>query len=281
VKDAHGDANRANWDERADLHAVDRSGFYAIEALVAGADALSTIEAAEIGDVAGLKIAHFQCHIGTDTLSLARRGAVVTGLDFSPRAIAQARGLASRTGLAATFVDGRVSDAPALIGGGFDLVFTSWGTVTWLDDLSTWAMAIAGVLRVGGRLYFADGHPTMAVFEEEGGIIRPRYDWRTPRERPLALDFTATYTGDSTPVRASRTYEWNHPLSDIVGVLLSAGLRLDFLHEHEKVPWRMFPSMVRAEGSRMFRLPDGAPRMPLAVSLGATKVATRKGEVGA
>ena len=259
--DAFKQSNRASWDERADIHAQDRTGFYAIDRFLGGEDVLYPIEAAEIGDVAGLKLAHFQCHIGIDTLCLARRGAKATGLDFSPHAIAKARELSARSGLAAEFVEGEVYDAPELLGTDFDIVFTSWGTITWLDDIRAWAQAIAGTLKPGGRLYFADTSPAIATHEEIDGVILPHYDWRSAR---------TTYTGDETPLVTNFTYEWMRGVSDVIDALLRAGMRLDFMHEHELLPFRLFPMMVDA-GSRMFRLPAGMPRMPLALSLGATK----------
>jgi SAM-dependent methyltransferase len=268
--DSFKQSNRANWDERAEIHAKDRTGFYAIDRFLAGEDVLYPIEAAEIGTIAGLKLAHFQCHIGIDTLCLARRGAIATGLDFSPHAIAKARALSQRSGIAAEFVEGEVYDAPELLGSDFDVVFTSWGTITWLDDIRAWAKAIAGVLKPGGRLYFADNSPAIEAFEQIDGTLRPHYDWRSAREKPQRFDAATTYTGDETPLVTNFTYEWMRGTSDVIDALLKAGMQLDFLREHEVLPFRMFPMMVEA-GDRMFRLPAGMPRMPLALSLGATK----------
>ncbi len=268
--DAFKQSNRAGWDERADIHAKDSTGFYAIDRFLAGEDVLYPIEAAEIGDVAGLKLAHFQCHIGIDTLCLARRGAIATGLDFSPHAIAQAEDLSRRSGITAGFVEGEVYDAPELIGTDFDIVFTSWGTITWLDDIRAWARAVAGTLKPGGRLYFADSNPSIMTHEEIDGVIRPRYDWRSARETPQRFDAETTYTGDATPLVTNFTYEWMRGTSDVIDALLRAGMRLDFLREHELLPFRLFPMMVEA-GDRMFALPAGQPRLPLALSFGATK----------
>ena len=129
--------NRLNWDERAAIHARDTTGDYMLDRFRAGEDALHEIEAAEIGDISGKRTLHLQCHIGRDTLCLARRGAQVTGLDFSGAALGVARDLAAETGLSATFVQGRVDDAPRLTPGPFDLVFTTWGTICWLPDIAT------------------------------------------------------------------------------------------------------------------------------------------------
>ena len=268
--DAFKQSNRQNWNERADIHAQDSTGFYAIDAFLAGEDTLYPVERAEIGDIAGRKLAHFQCHIGIDTLCLARRGADVTGIDFSPRAIAHAEALAARAGIKARFVEGEVYDAPELIGSDFDIVYTTWGTITWLDDIRAWARAIAGTLKIGGRFYFADTHPGAALMEEIDGSLRPTYDWRSAKDHPQRFDAPVTYTGDATPLATAHNFEWMRGMSDVIGALLEAGLALDWLHEHEVLPFKLFPGMVPA-GGRMFKLPAGLPRMPLALSLQATR----------
>lgn len=263
-------ANLANWNERAHVHVRDETGFYGVEALVAGANLLTAIEAAELGDVAGSRIAHFQCHIGTDTLSLARLGAEVVGLDFSPVAIAHARQLAARCGLSAQFVEGSVYAAQTLLGTDFDQVFTTWGTIYWLDDLSAWARAAAGVLAPGGTLYFADTHPMVFQFEaDEGGPLVLRRDYRSTAATPLASDELTSYDGSSHRLTSTRIYEWVHPVSDIVTALIGAGFSIDFVHEHEALPLSPYPHMVRGE-DRLFRLAPGHVRLPLALSIGAT-----------
>lgn len=263
-------SNRQNWNERAEIHAQDRTGFYAIDAFLRGEDTLFPIEQRELGNIAGLKLAHFQCHIGIDTLCLVRRGAIATGLDFSPRAIAEAEQLAARAGLSAHFVLGQVYDAPSLLGSDFDMVFTSWGTITWLDDIDAWARAIAGVLKPGGRLYFADSNPSIMSLEEVGGRVVAQYNWHSPRDEPQRFVPNTTYTGDETPLATNVNYEWMRGTSDVIDALLRAGMRLDWIHEHELLPFKLFPMMVDA-GGRMFRLPDGHPRMAMALSLQATR----------
>src|SRR5215469_12339462 len=167
------DINRRNWDERAGIHARDANGAYMLDRFRAGEDALHAIEAAELGDVRGKRVLHLQCHIGRDTLCLARRGADVTGLDFSGSALAVARRLSEQTGLKASFVQGTVDQAPRLTPGPFDLVFTTWGTICWLPDMAAWAKVIASVLAPGGELYFADAHPAFNVLEESAGGLAP------------------------------------------------------------------------------------------------------------
>ena len=167
------DVNRRNWDERATIHARDTTGDYMLDRFRAGEDALHAIEAAELGDISGKRVLHLQCHIGRDTLCLVRRGAVATGLDFSGVALDVAHRLSSETGLKADFVQGTVDEAPHLTPGPFDLVFTTWGTICWLPDITVWARVIASVLVPGGELYFADAHPSFLVLEEHVGRLVP------------------------------------------------------------------------------------------------------------
>jgi len=262
--------NRLNWDERASIHARDATGDYMLDRFRAGEDALHVIEAAELGEISGKRVLHLQCHIGRDTLCLVRRGAVATGLDFSGVALAVARRLADETGLKASFVQGTVDAAADLTPGPFDLVFTTWGTICWLPDIRIWARAIAAVLAPGGELYFADAHPGFAVMEEQAGRLVPAYDFRTAAERPLEFINATTYTGDPTVMTHQSTREWIHPLSAIFGALLDAGLTIAMFREHEVLPWRAQHSLVPAS-DRLWRLPDGHPRLPLSFSLRARK----------
>jgi SAM-dependent methyltransferase len=266
---AASNTNLEGWNNRAALHLRDATGFYDIDGFLAGRDTLNAVEASEVGSVEGKRLLHLQCHFGLDTLSLARRGAVVTGLDFSPVAIEGARALAARTGLDATFVEADVYEARTAIGGDFDMVFSTWGTICWLPDARRWAKVVASMLAPGGVFYFLDTHPSAQVLDEHGGVLRPTFGWRTPANAPDRFEGTQSYTGDAY---ADRTvdHNWIHPLSEVIGGLLDAGLRLAFLHEHEALPYRLFPSMVPAADG-MFRLPGDAVPIPLAFSLRAVK----------
>jgi len=252
------------------IHRRDRSGFYAVERFLAGNKGLHPIEAMELGEVAGRRLVHLQCHFGLDTLTLARAGAAVTGVDFSPIAIAEARRLAATLGIAADFVCRDVYTARAAVAGQFDIVYTTWGTICWLPNLGRWARTIAALLAPGGFLYFADAHPHMLALEERDGRLVPEFALDTPADRPLVFDTAATYSGDPTPLAATRTYEWIHSLSRLVSALIDAGLALEFLHEHATLPWPPFP-MCRRGPDGLWRLPDGVPYLPLSVSLRARK----------
>jgi 2-polyprenyl-3-methyl-5-hydroxy-6-metoxy-1,4-benzoquinol methylase len=266
----HVDINRRNWDERAAIHARDVTGDYRLERFRAGGDVLHAIEAAELGDISGKRVLHLQCHIGLDTLCLVRRGADVTGLDFSSAALTIARRLSDETGLKADFVAGTVDQAPELAPGPFDLVYTTWGTICWLPDVKEWAKVIASVLAPGGELYFADAHPGFNVLEEVAGRVMPAYDFQTPADRPLHFADETTYTGDPTIMSHQATREWIHSLSAVLGGLIDAGLAIAMFREHEVLPWRALPSLVPAS-ERLWRLPDGMPRIPLSYSVRAKK----------
>ena len=265
--------NQLNWNDRAAIHFKDEAGGYRVRAFPDGADTLHDIEHEEIGDVKGLRIAHLQCHFGIDTLCLARRGASCVGLDFSPVAIAAARELQRKTGLDASFAEGNVYDARRLIEGQFDLVYSTWGTIGWLPDIFGWAKVVSSLLKPGGRLYLLEGHPAAMVLDEHTPELRPRYDWRTPRAQPIITDDDTTYTGDTAKIAHTATYEWLHPLSDIINAVIGAGLTIDALNEHEKLAWQFAPIMVPVDGRRrMWVLPHGFPRLPLSYSVQATKL---------
>jgi len=218
--------NRARWDELVAIHL--RSPDYRVAAFKAGEDHLHPIEAAEIGPIAGKRLVHLQCHFGLDTLCLARRGAVVTGLDFSLTAIAAARALAAETGIPARFVAGNVYDAPALVGERFDVVYVSWGALNWLPDIARWAKVVAEMLENGGFLYLLEGHPiAMALAQEEpDSAILPTYDY-FQKPDPL-VNFAATsYTGDPDPVTHTEMHEWIHPIGAMVTALIEEGLSIE------------------------------------------------------
>ena len=266
-------ANRLNWDNRAELHSTDTTGSYRIARVLAGGSSLHALETGEIGDLSGKDVVHLQCHIGLDTISLKHLGAKsVTGLDFSPRAVEAARGFAAKAGADVRFVEASVYDSVEALGRTYDLVYVTWGAINWLDDIFRWAKVVAALLRPGGRLYLLEGHPQMNQFEARNGRLELEFGWRTPVAEPLVFDETQTYTGDARPIAHTRNYEWIHPLSDIVNALISAGLAIDFLNEHEIVVWKAFPFVVET-GEDQFGLPDGMPKIPMSFSIGATKKA--------
>lgn len=268
--DAYTEANRRRWDELVGIHVQSTTGTYRIADFRAGADILGPIEGTEVGEVAGKRRLHLQCHFGLDTLSLARRGAAVTGLDFSGRAVAAARVLSAETGVPRHFVDGNLYDAPELVEGTFGVVYVTWGAINWLPDIHRWAEIVAGFLVPGGYLYLLEGHPVnLCLDQTEDGRLEPTYPYFQGPE-PLAFDEDSSHTGDTKRLTNARGYEWNHPIGEIVMALIDAGLTLDFFHEHDRTPWKPFPFMVEVEAG-MYGLPPEVPSLPLAFSLKASK----------
>lgn len=244
-------ANQANWDDRVPLH-QDAYGLDAFE----DATYLSAVVRHDLAELApflpdqsivSLDVCHLQCHIGTDTVSLARAGAEVTGVDFSPPALRAARELADRLGVDAIWVEADVLDARAAVTGQFDLVYTSIGTITWLNDLDRWAEQVATLLKSGGTFYIRDGHPALYALDEDATALTIRYPYFGDG-LAQQWDDESTYVGEGT-VAHPRSYEWPHPLSEIIGALLRSGLRLLHFDEGKTLPWRF--------SSRMVEVPDG------------------------
>ena len=269
--DEYFETNRRRWDEVVGIHTKSTTGAYRLAEFRAGAHRLAPIESAEIGDVGDKRLLHLQCHFGLDTLRLARRGATVTGLDFSPKAIAAARALSAETGVPGTFVECNLYDAPGAIDAQFEIVYVTWGAVNWLPDIRRWGEIVAGFLKPGGYLYLLEGHPATTSLEQaEDGRLVPTYPYFQGAE-PIAFDEETTYTGDTDTLKNARAYEWRHPIGEVVTALIDAGLTLDFLHEHDRLAWKLFPCMVEVDDGRMYRLPPEVPSMPLAFSLKTTK----------
>jgi SAM-dependent methyltransferase len=272
--------NRANWNERVGVHV--RSKFYDLAGLRAGRGRLYAIEEAELGSVQGLRLLHLQCHFGADTLTLAQRGARVVGLDFSASAIAKARELAKELGLEdrAQFVEADIYDAPAtpLERHSFDLVYATWGTLCWLPDVRRWAEVAAHFLKPGGALYLADGHPAVYVLDDAARTVDGMPGYYVPyfQREPLHLDDPRDYADASARLQSSKTVQWMHSLGDIVTAVIEARLRLEWLHEHEAVPWRMFQTL-RTDAAGMFRWPEKS-WLPLSFSLRARKPKTGAGD---
>jgi SAM-dependent methyltransferase len=256
--------NRRNWDERVDVHVA--SGFYGVERFVDGEDHLHGFESEELGDLSGKRVVHLQCHFGMDTLSIARRGAVVTGLDFSAPAIAEAQDLAERLGLQARFVEANVYDAVAALGETYDVVYTGKGAFNWIPDLSAWAHVAAALLEPGGILYLTEFHPLVQMLAEDC----LEFEWPYFNTGPQVLDEPGDYADPEAVLEHARTVEWPHPISEVICSILDAGLRLEFFHEFAESSFARFSFMDQI-GPRLYRMPTGMPELPLMYSIRAAK----------
>ena len=265
------DENLANWEERVPIHTGPDG--YRIAALLADPTALSGVvsrDAPHLGDLNGLDVVHLQCHIGTDTLSLARLGATVTGLDFSPAALASAADLFARDARVARFVHADLYDAPGALGERYDLVYTGIGALNWLPDIRRWAQVVAALLRPGGRLYVRDMHPMFSAldFEAPDGELRLAYPYFETAE-PVATDWETTYEGDGTRLTNTRNNEWSHGLAETVTALLEAGLRITSMREDDFCEWRALPWMVEVGDEDIYVLPSGRNRLPFLFTIEA------------
>ncbi len=268
--------NRANWDARVPVHIG--PGGYDLAAFddPAHLSAVVRYDLPRLGRLDGLDVVHLQCHIGTDTVSLARLGAAsVTGLDFSSAAVGAGRDLAARAAAAARFVQADVYDAVRALGGSCaDLVYTGIGALCWLPDIAGWAEVVAGLLRPGGRLFLREGHPVLWALGD------PRPDGLLVLEYPYfetagtAFREPSSYAGDGV-LAAPDSVQFNHGLGEILGAVAAAGLTLTGFEEHREVPWNPLGSALRpsSEHPQEWVLAHGADRVPLTYTLRAVKPA--------
>ena len=264
--------NRANWDERGPAHAA--SAGYGLERFRADPEHLSKVVRFDLpllGDVAGLEGVHLQCHIGTDTISLARLGARMTGLDFSPASLAEARRLAEETGTDVSFVESDVYAAVDVLGAGrFDLVFTGIGALCWLPDIRRWGDVVSGLLRPGGRLFMRESHPVLWTLDDRPDGLAIEYPYFETAE-PLVWDEPGTYVETDVVFTQTVTHEWNHGLGEITTALLDAGMELTGLVEHTSVPYEALPGQMEDVGGGEWRLRDRPERLPHTYTLQAVR----------
>ncbi len=257
--------NRACWDEIAPIHG--RS--YDISALLAGGQRLDHVQVGEIGDIRGKKVLHLQCHIGTDTLSLARLGADVTGVDFSEGSLAVAADLSKRTGLAARFIHCPVYDLRDHLTEKFDLVYTSIGVLCWNSNIDLWAGIVADFLKPGGEFYLMESHPFLNVFDDEASglaVVNPYFTGGIPRDWPSG---SPDYADENYLVK-NPTREFTWTMGDVHNALVNAGLRIGWIHEFDFIHWKALECMKSGEDG-FWRLPEPLNRIPLLFSLRATK----------
>jgi SAM-dependent methyltransferase len=270
----YAELNRASWDERAPAHAA--SPDYAVDRFTSDPAYLSEVVRFDLpllGDVNGLRGVHLQCHIGTDTVSLARLGAAMTGLDFSPASIEQARRIAGLAGADVRFVQAEVYDALTVLEPrSFDLVYTGIGALGWLPDIARWAAVVAGLLRPGGRLFIREGHPMLWALDDSrpDGLLVVEYPY-FEREEPMVFDEGGTYVETDAVFTHNRTHEWNHGLGEIMTALMTAGMDLTGFAEHDSVPWEALPGQMERLADGEWRLADRPWRLAHTYTLQAVR----------
>lgn len=264
-------ANHAWWDGLVQHH-VSSPHFdeYDVDKFVAGRSTLRPLDFEEVGDVRGKRLLHLQCHFGLDTLSWAREGALVTGVDFSEQAVAQAAELAERAGLNAEFVCADVQALPASLVGPFDVIYTSRGTICWFPDLKAWAKGIAERLTPEGFFYFYDGHPAIVLEPINGDptSLRPAYPYfPTGHSVPETVEGSYATGNAGAP---TEIHDWPHPFEEIFAALWAAGLQLTSLREFPFDFWPRWPFLV-PDGQGQWHPPEGTYSLPLSFSLKAVR----------
>ncbi|WP_097328959.1 class I SAM-dependent methyltransferase [Paractinoplanes atraurantiacus] len=267
------DVNRANWDDRAAAHAA--SPGYSVSHFAGDPAFLShtiRFDRPLLGDVSGLRGVHLQCHIGTDTVSLSRLGATMTGVDFSPKSLAEARRIAELAGADVRFVESDVYEAVSAAGDGYDFVYTGVGALCWLPDIRRWARTVAALLRPGGRLFIREGHPVLWALDYERDddllvLAEPYFETAEPQ----VYDEPGTYVETDIAFANNVTHEWNHGLGEIVTALLEAGMTITGLVEHTSVPWHALERTMVDIGDGEYQLRDKPNRLPHTYTLQAVR----------
>ncbi|MHA2031089.1 MAG: class I SAM-dependent methyltransferase [Candidatus Kariarchaeaceae archaeon] len=273
--------NLERWNALAKAHfrqaSNDAAAYYHLREFRKGKSSLYPIELSELPDLADKRLLHLQCHFGMDTISLARMGAEVVGVDFSENAIEIARDLATEVGVEAQFVHADVLKLQEIMGEdkeSFDFVFTSHGVLCWLSDLRPWGQTISYFLKPGGQFYVLDSHPFSHVFDNELDVM----DFKVAipyfaKGKPIRFEGPGSYN-DKDPehpsVGVGVSYEWFHTVSDIIMALINADLSIDFFHEHPTAVWKAF-AYAKENENGAFEIDQDGLNIPLSFSILATK----------
>ena len=272
--DEYAFVNRANWEARVPLHVASEG--YGLQRFIDDPTFLSgvvTFDRPRLGDITDKDVVHLQCHIGTDTLSLARLGARVTGLDFSPSALAAARQLAADCQQPVRYVESELYNAPAALGGSrFDIVYTGIGALCWLPDIKRWASVVASLLRPGGRLFIREGHPMLWALGDErpDGLVTLEYPYF---EGPgITFVEKQTYVDHDGELAEPESIGFNHGIGEILTALMRAGMSITAFEEHDSVPWQAIGGDTMVVGDLgEWRLRDRPERLAATYTLQAVK----------
>lgn len=261
--------NKTLWQKYTEINS--KSDYYRLKEFMSGENSLNELERSEVGSVAGKTLLHLQCHFGMDTLSWARLGASVTGIDFSEEAIELARSLAAELKIPAQFVCSDLYELPSHLQGQFDIVFTSYGVLAWLPDIKRWAQVAASYVKPGGIFYIVEFHPFSGVFDDEAPGMALRYPYFDPA--PIIGEVNGSYADNVARIDPVSYCNWNHRLGEIVTELIAAGLQIEFLHEF---PYSVYQQLVdlkdTTEGKEhRFVFPQPIAPVPLMFSLRAVK----------
>jgi SAM-dependent methyltransferase len=258
--------NKDSWNKRTEAHL--KSKFYAMDKFLAGESSLNDIELSYLGDVTGKKILHLQCHFGQDTLSLARMGAIVTGIDLSDKAILEANNLAQEINQTATFICCDLYELPDHLDleDEFDIVFTSYGTVGWLPDIERWADIVSTFLKPGGKLCLVDFHPFVWMYDDNFESLK--YDYKNGA--PIIETESGTYA-DRDAKFTSQVVTWNHGLGEIMNSLINKNIKINCLDEYDYSPYNCFNAMEE-ESPKKFRFHHVSAKIPMVYAIVGEKI---------
>lgn len=254
------------------MHYETESEDYDVKSFLNGKSTLKSYELREMGNVKGKSMLHLQCHFGLDTLSWAREGAIVTGVDFSSDGIRLAKLLANQAKLEANFIESNIYDLPKVLFEKFDIVYTSIGVICWLNDLKEWGKIIAKFLKKGGFFYIAESHPFSMIFDNETQDIKDLQVYYNYFHDPKPFEFIAdgSYASGGAKIKPKKEYEWAHSISDVINSLIEAGLRIEFLNEYPFTVWKQFPFAER-DSDGFYYLKNQKAKIPLLFTLKAIK----------
>jgi len=248
--------NKDAWNKRTEVHIG--SDFYDVPSFINGQSTLHTTELSLLGDVKGKSILHLQCHFGMDTLSLARMGAKVTGVDLSDKAIAKARELNEQCGLEATFICCDLYDLPENLNEQFDIIFTSYGTIGWLPDLQKWSSVLNQFLKPKGTFILVEFHPVVWMFDSRFTKI----DYSYFNKEAIVDETSGTYTDRNADIHYTEV-SWNHSLDEVFGGLLQNGIRIKSFKEYDFSHYNCFANLkeVAKHQYKLIGLEDKMPMM--------------------
>lgn len=255
--------NKKAWNNKTEIH-ID-SAFYDNDNFIKGKSTLNSIELELLGDVRGKKILHLQCHFGQDSLSLARLGAQVTGVDLSDKAITKAQELNTQLQLDAQFICCDIYDLPNHLDQQFDIVFTSYGTIGWLPNLNKWAKIVSQFLKPNGKFIMAEFHPVVWMFDNDFKEVYYSYF----NISPIIEQESGTYADRESNLKA-KTITWNHPTSDVLNALLTNGLEINCFNEYDYSPYNCFNETEEFETGK-FRIKHLENKIPMVFSIVASK----------
>lgn len=264
MQENYTEINRRLWNQRTNIHF--ESAFYGVDAFLNGEEILNSIELDLLGDVKGKTILHLQCHFGMDTLALARRGAIVTGIDLSEEAIAKANELKNKINLQAEFICCNVYDTLKHIHKQFDIVFTSYGVIGWLPELDSWAHVISAALKPGGKFIMAEFHPLVWMFDNDFQKIEYSYFNR----EAIVENEEGTYADKQVIIPDNTSVTWNHSLSDVINCLLRHNLIIETLQEFDYSPYNCFNRIAEVSKNK-FQIEGMEGKLPMVYAVKAGK----------